>query len=105
MIRPNGTRTPSGGLLNVGEKSRPRNGQVFIRYSGLWGSPGTFFGTSGYWGPAFNETAAKCGPSSDHENCAGRVFHTAWCAGMAGNSSFSPLDLNIECYADASAQL
>jgi hypothetical protein len=50
----------SGGLINVGEKSRPRNGQVFVQYSGLWGSPGNLFMTTGYWGPAFNETDAQC---------------------------------------------
>ena len=31
---PDGNVTPNGRLLNVGEKSSPMNGQVFIRYSG-----------------------------------------------------------------------
>jgi hypothetical protein len=51
---PGNTPTPSGGLINVGEKLRPLNNQMFILYSGLWGSLGDMF--SGYWGPAFNET-------------------------------------------------
>lgn len=60
-----------GVLVNVGEKLKPLNGQVFIQYSGIWGSPGALFATSGYWGPAFNETdMAKDG------------FVTAWCRGM-----------------------
>ncbi len=99
----------SGGLLNVGEKSRPRNGQVFIQYSGLWGSPGRLFITSGYWGPAFNETGATCesgeeaykrsaGCSVDAARC-GRIFHKAWCDGMDARR----LDINTECYASRSA--
>ncbi len=35
------------------------HGQLFIRYAGLWGSPGLFYSTSGYWGPAFNETGMR----------------------------------------------
>jgi hypothetical protein len=69
---PNRPVTFSGPLINVGEKLRPLNGQSFIQYSGIWGSPGTFEGTSGYWGPAFNETAMGAGR-----------FSTAWCDGMA----------------------
>jgi len=98
-----------GGLLNVGEKSRPRNGQVFVRYSGLWGSPGKLFITSGYWGPAFNETGATCesgekafkrsaGCSVDAARC-GRIFHKAWCDGMDERR----LDIDKECYAPRSA--
>jgi len=98
-----------GGLLNVGEKGRPRNGQVFVQYSGLWGSPGRLFITSGYWGPAFNETGATCengekaykrsaGCSVDAARC-GRIFHKAWCDGMDARS----LDINRECYASRSA--
>jgi hypothetical protein len=64
--------TFSGPLINVGEKLRPLNGQSFIQYSGIWGSPGAHYGTSGYWGPAFNETAMGAGR-----------FITAWCDGMA----------------------
>jgi hypothetical protein len=80
---PDGHVTAGGGLVNVGEKCSPRNGQVFVRYSGLWGSPGHFYATSGYWGPAFNETSMR----EDG-------FVTAWCAGMAG-----PLDQKRECFA------
>jgi hypothetical protein len=68
----NGGTTWNGGLLNVGDKVHPMNGQLFIQYSGIWGSPGSFFGTSGYWGPAFNET----GMSGN--------FMTAWCYGLVG---------------------
>lgn len=54
----------AGTLLNVGEKTNPLNNQTFIQYSGLWGTPSTFpdsssiiyYASSGYWGPAFNET-------------------------------------------------
>jgi hypothetical protein len=81
---PDGRVVPNGALKNVGEKSAPRNGQIFVRYSGLWGSPGTFFGTSGYWGPAFNETGM-------HDD----GYTTAWCDGMAG-----ALDRGRECWAD-----
>jgi hypothetical protein len=98
----------SGGLLNVGEKSSPRNGQVFVQYSGLWGSPGRLFITSGYWGPAFNETDATCengekaykrsmACSVDAARCR-RIFHKAWCDGMDARS----LDINKECYASRS---
>jgi prepilin-type processing-associated H-X9-DG protein len=80
---PDGHVTSGGGLLNVGEKSAPMNGQSFIKYSGLWGSPGRFYITSGYWGPAFNETSMRADG-----------FVTAWCAGMAG-----PLDQRTECWA------
>lgn len=68
---PGGASTVPGRIINVGEKLRPLNGQVFVRYSGLWGSLGTNF--SGYWGPAYNETEMTQG------------FITAWCAGMAGD--------------------
>jgi hypothetical protein len=61
----------NGGLLNLGEKTAPMNNQYFIRYSGLWGSPGLFYFSSGYWGPAYNET----GMAQDG-------FITAWGAGM-----------------------
>ncbi len=83
VVAANGRVSLGGGLVNVGEKSAPMNGQVFIRYSGLWGSPGRFYFTSGYWGPAYNETSERRDG-----------FITAWCAGMAG-----PLDLRKECWA------
>jgi hypothetical protein len=83
-----GLTTPGGALLNVGAKVAPMNGQVFIRYSGIWGSPGhwpTQFDTSGYWGPAFNET----GMGSDG-------FLTAWGAGITNV-------LRRECYPAATS--
>jgi hypothetical protein len=80
---PHRASSQGGALVNIGAKERPMNGQVFVRYSGLWGSPGLLYGTSGYWGPAFNETAMGEGG-----------FVTAWCAGMAGEA------LDAECHAD-----
>jgi hypothetical protein len=69
---PDGRAARAARLVNVGEKEAPRNDQLFIAYSGLWGSPGLLFMTSGYWGPAFNETNMRGG------------FVTAWCLGMTG---------------------
>jgi hypothetical protein len=103
------TWTPAGGgLVNVGEKTQPRNGQVFIQYSGLWGTPHRLFVTSGYWGPAFNETVAVCDNGRPayrvslwcgaESNCP-RMMHTAWCDRMDG----ARLDLARECYASTSA--
>jgi hypothetical protein len=100
-----GARRKSGGLVNVGEKSRPRNQQVFNQYAGLWGSPGRFFITSGYWGPAFNETGSECADgtraygfpfsyAAGRRSC-GRIFIRAWCEAMAADR----LDLSRECYA------
>jgi hypothetical protein len=96
----------SGGLINVGEKSHARNGQVFVQYSGLWGSPGKLFLTTGYWGPAFNETGAQCSDGqpaykpyprrrADSSRC-GRLYLKAWCDGMKDQ----PLKRSQECYAD-----
>jgi hypothetical protein len=83
VVWADGRMTASGGLVDMGEKSAPRAGQRFVRYSGLWGSPGHFYFTSGYWGPAYNETSMR----SDG-------FITAWCDGMA-----APLQAR-ECWAD-----
>lgn len=74
-----GRQGHTGPLLNVGEKLTPMNGQVFLQYSGIWGSPSTFpiapslkyYAFSGYWGPAFNETDML--PNG---------FIKAWCDGM-----------------------
>lgn len=44
-----------GGLVMVGEKSYPLNGQTFLRYSGRWGEIGEFDGTSGPRGPAYQD--------------------------------------------------
>jgi len=95
----------SGGLRNIGEKSHPRNGQAFVQYSGLWGSRRTLFVTSGYWGPAFNETGAQCASGAAAYDAAilypaesascGRLFMKAWCDGMNG----TVLDRSKECYA------
>lgn len=95
----------SGGLRNVGEKSHPRNRQLFIRYSGLWGPPGRLFITSGYWGPAFNETVATCADGSsayrpylwrraDSQRCS-PIRINAWCDG----ADPTYLDLRAECFA------
>jgi len=97
-------RGASGGLLNVGEKTSPRNGQVFIKYSGLWGSIGRLFITSGYWGPAFNETGAQCPDGTAAyawglryraglESCR-RVLIAAWCDDMDS----ATLNPDVECY-------
>ncbi len=78
---PDGHSSPSGSLVNLGDKTKPL--QSFLRYSGLWGSPGFNFHviggslglenfSSGYWGPAYNETGMK----SDG-------FITVWCDGIA----------------------
>lgn len=81
----NGYTYWNGGLLNVGEKVHPLNGQVFIQYSGIWGSPGTFYGTSGYWGPAYNETGMS------------GTFMTAWCYGRVNAAAG-------ECYPAATSR-
>jgi len=81
-----GALTSGGRLVDVGEKTMPMNGQVFLRYSGLWGSPGTIYYDSGYWGPAFNET--QMGPGA---------FDTAWCYGMSRPQSV----IAHECYPSA----
>lgn len=49
----NGDSGTSGGLLNVGERSVPLNGQSFIQYTGLWGSVGKNVANSGDYGPAY----------------------------------------------------
>ena len=100
-----GLRRGSGGLLNIGEKTNPSNGQDFVKYSGLWGASRKLFLSSGYWGPAFNETDAQCSdgtvaygpgfnPRAKSPSCT-PVFIKAWCDGM--NSHL--LDLERECHA------
>lgn len=42
-----------GGVINVGEKTAPRNGQTFIKYNSRWGEVGNTEDTSGPRGPAF----------------------------------------------------
>ena len=66
------------------------NGQVFLQYSGIWGSPGFLFESSGYWGPAFNETGMR-----------GDFFITAWCGGDKNDMVKNGIvNVNIarECY-------
>ncbi|HKV37629.1 MAG TPA: hypothetical protein VJX67_00340 [Blastocatellia bacterium] len=97
-------RGRSGGLLSLGQKSHPRNSQNFVKYAGLWGAPRRLFFTSGYWGPAFNETDATYSdgtPAYGRSLSPGsrplsgsRIFITAWCDSMNGRL----LDLSRECY-------
>ena len=98
-------RGHSGGLINIGEKTHPRSGQIFIQYAGLWGATKRLFLTSGYWGPAFNETAAQCAdaseaygptlrPGAKSPDC-GKIFMKAWC----DNMNRQLLDPDYECYA------
>jgi hypothetical protein len=84
-----GTISATGSLINLGAKTAPMNGQVFIQYSGIWGSPGTVDFTSGYWGPAFNETGMR----EDG-------FITAWGAGMVGDADL----IRRECYPTATSR-
>lgn len=42
-----------GGIINVGEKTRPLNGQNFIQYNSRWGEIGETSATSGVRGPSF----------------------------------------------------
>jgi hypothetical protein len=103
-----GVTMPAGPLVNLGEKLHPM--QPFVAYSGLWGSPGfNFYGlpnalktlisagfqgrpvtnvTSGYWGPAYNETSRRTDG-----------FITAWCAGH--REPLKRSGIVRECYADA----
>jgi len=55
-----------GDLVDLGSKLHPK--KRFVSYSGLWGSVGATPFSSGYWGPAFNETGMK--PDG---------FLAAWC--------------------------
>jgi hypothetical protein len=45
---------PAGPMVDLGSRLHPL--AAFVRYSGLWGSLGQTPWSSGYWGPAFNET-------------------------------------------------
>ena len=44
-----------GGVVNVGEKGRPLNGQRFIDYGGTWGEQGSTETTSGKRTPSFQD--------------------------------------------------
>jgi hypothetical protein len=93
---PGRSPVPAGVLLDVGHKTAIANEQWFIQFSGLWGTPSQFpdpdsilyLISSGYWGPAFNETAM--GPNG---------FITAWGAGaqnpgmrVGGVAEYFPTD-------------
>lgn len=54
----------SAGLINLGQKTAPLNGQVFIQYAGLWGEDGG-------WGPGYHESTLQT-----------NGFINAWAAGM-----------------------
>jgi len=84
-----GQVSQTGPLINLGAKTAPSNGQVFVRYSGIWGSPGWLYGTSGYWGPAYNETGMR----EDG-------FITAWGNGMVGDAD----QIRKECYPSATSR-
>jgi hypothetical protein len=76
-----GVRGKTGALVNLGAKTSPMNGQSFVQYSGMWGSPGMLYSTSGYWGPAFNETGMRADG-----------FLSAWCEGIVSKN------LKEECF-------
>ena len=42
-----------GGVINVGEKARPLNGQQFIKYNSRWGEIGNTSHTNGIRTPSF----------------------------------------------------
>lgn len=87
IYRPDGNSSETGFLLNVGEKIQPLNGQYFIQYSGIWGSPGDFYFTSGYWSPSYNET----GMNSNN------YFIKAWCNEMLNSENKEEEGIK-ECY-------
>jgi hypothetical protein len=90
---PGGRVTRSGPIVNLGEKTEPRRGVEWLRYSGLWGTRegSGFFAVyrSGYWGPAFNETGM-------HKD----GFNAAWCEGIARTPGDEEA-FRRECYASS----
>jgi len=74
-----------GDLVDLGTKLAPK--APFLKYSGLWGSLGATPFSSGYWGPAFNET----GMGSDG-------LLAAWCSGIADNTQ--TINGKRECFPD-----
>ena len=74
-----------GPLVDLGTRLHPK--AAFLSYSGLWGSLGLTPFSSGYWGPAYNET----GLGTDG-------FLAAWCYGMI-NLSLAE-GARRECYPD-----
>ena len=85
VVWSDGHRSSAGLLVNLGEKLQPL--QPFLRYSGLWGSPGVTYINSGYWGPAYNETSRR----EDG-------FIEGWCGGAADPEKAH--DGIHECYPD-----
>jgi hypothetical protein len=74
-----------GPLVDLGTRLYPK--VRFLRYSGLWGSIGATPVSSGYWGPAFNETGMpKTG------------FLAAWCDQM--DPTDQTHDSQNECFPD-----
>jgi len=103
----NGTKHKTweaGNFVNLGSKLRPNTGMYFLRYSGMWGTPGDSYPilgkiNSGYWAPSYNETGKS---NSDDP------FFPAWCADRPAGSAFGQKDEQIlyedgstikECYA------
>lgn len=88
---PGGKVAIFGSMAMLGQKTMPRAGMEWLRYSGLWGTrenSGWYpLYRSGYWGPAFNETGLRKGG-----------FISAWCEGISGSGSIA---IRKECYADA----
>jgi hypothetical protein len=74
-----------GPLIALGSRLQPQVG--FLSYSGLWGSLGATSISSGYWGPAFNET----GMPADS-------FLAAWCYRISDRSEAN--GARRECYPD-----
>lgn len=89
----NGNISETGALLNIGEKIHPLNSQYFIQYSGIWGSPGDFYFTSGYWSPTYNET--------DMDN--GNQFIKAWCNEMFNAENLEDAGIK-ECFPCATSR-
>lgn len=94
---PGGRVASSGPLVMLGQKTSPRPGTEWLRYSGLWGTRQNSglnqFYRSGYWGPAFNETGLR----KDG-------FVSAWCEGIApakhDATNAEGLVVEKECNAD-----
>jgi hypothetical protein len=93
---PDGRVSNSGPLVMLGQKTSPRPGMEWLRYSGLWGTrenSGLYqVYRSGYWGPAFNETGLRRDG-----------FVSAWCEGIAPLNSASAgserFGVEKECHA------
>ncbi len=87
VIFPKGGNSSSPGpLIHLGTRLHPTSS--IVNYSGLWGSIGTLWFSSGYWGPAFNETDMP----DTH-------FLQAWCSGTRDPSAAE--NGRNECYPDA----